>query len=59
MKDDVTCQLAKEIQLKHRAPVLAVIVIDCNSGCVDSFSPDHDHLAPHKVLICSEEQIKV
>lgn len=58
-KEDVTCQIAKEIQLKHRAPVLSVILLDCNAGVVDGFSPQHDHLGPHKVIISSEEQIKV
>jgi len=58
-KEDVSCQIAKEIQLKHRAPVLSVIVLDCNAGVVDGFSPQHDHLGPHKVIISSEEQIKV
>ncbi|CAL8123087.1 unnamed protein product [Orchesella dallaii] len=58
-KEDVSCQIAKEIQLKHRAPVLSVIVLDCNAGVVDGFSPQHDHLGPHKVIISSEEQIKI
>lgn len=58
-KEDVVCQIAKEIQLKHRAPVLSVIVLDCNSCSVEGFSPQHDHLGPHKVIISSEEQVKV
>lgn len=58
-KEDVVCQIAKEIQLKHRAPVLSVILLDCNMSVVDGFSPQHDHLGPHKVIIASEEQLKV
>jgi len=58
-KEDVGCQIAKEIQLKHRAPVLSVIILDCNSSPVEGFSPKHDHLGPHKVIISSEEQLKV
>lgn len=51
---DVRSQLGKEIQLKHRAPVLSVTVIDANS------MPLHkDSMMPHRVLICSEEQFKV
>ncbi len=58
-KEEVNCVIAKEIQLKHRAPVLSVIVLDCNTSPVEGFSPQHDHLGPHKVLIGSEEQIKI
>jgi lethal(2) giant larvae protein len=58
-KEDVGCQIAKEIQLKHRAPVLSVIILDCNSCNVEGFSPQHDHLGPHKVIIASEEQVKI
>jgi lethal(2) giant larvae protein len=58
-KEDVGCVIAKEIQLKHRAPVLSIIILDCNSSHVEGFSPQHDHLGPHKVIISSEEQIKV
>lgn len=50
----VTSQLGKEIQLKHRAPVLGVTVVD-STGCpVTNASPPL-----HRVLIVSEEQVKV
>jgi len=49
-----TIRIAKEIQLKHGAPVLSIIVLDSNS------SPIHSHSSPpHKLLITSEEQIKI
>lgn len=46
--------LGKEIQLKHRAPVITIQVLDSQglplNGCKE---------APHKVLIASEEQFKM
>ncbi|KAK6642514.1 hypothetical protein RUM43_004016 [Polyplax serrata] len=51
---DVRSQLGKEIQLKHRAPVLSVTVVDSNSLPLNK-----DSALPHRVLICSEEQFKV
>nr|CAG4640608.1 EOG090X00I4 [Eulimnadia texana] len=63
--DSVTWVLAKEIQLKHRAPVIAVNVIDASCAAV----PDAVEVAaglapqeapgPHRVLISSEEQFKL
>ncbi|KAL0279473.1 UNVERIFIED_CONTAM: hypothetical protein PYX00_001022 [Menopon gallinae] len=51
---DVSSHLGKEIQLKHRAPVLSVTVVDANG------LPVHEHsVPPHRVLICSEEQFKI
>jgi len=50
----VTSQLGKEIQLKHRAPVLGITVVDSSGSPVTSGSPPI-----HRVLIISEEQIKV
>jgi lethal(2) giant larvae protein len=52
----VTGQLAKEIQLKHRAPVVGIGVFD-NHGIPLEFSGSGT--APHKVIIASEEQFKV
>lgn len=51
---DVYSQLGKEIQLKHRAPVLSITVVDSNGLPLNK-----DSLPPHRVLICSEEQFKV
>jgi lethal(2) giant larvae protein len=47
-------RIAKEIQLKHGAPVLSIIVLDSNSNPIHSASNP-----PHKFLITSEEQIKI
>ena len=64
--ENIHCQLAKEIQLKHRAPIVSIIVLDgahkpvpepheCDNGNV--LQPDNSQ--PHRVLIISEEQFKV
>lgn len=47
-------RIAKEIQLKHGAPVLSIIVLDSNSNSIHPQSSP-----PHKLLITSEEQIKI
>ncbi|XP_055699794.1 lethal(2) giant larvae protein [Phlebotomus papatasi] len=52
----VTAQLAKEIQLKHRAPVVGIAVVDHNGVPLDFPGAG---MAPHRVLIASEEQFKV
>ncbi|KAL1117405.1 hypothetical protein AAG570_004731 [Ranatra chinensis] len=57
-EESVSCQLGKEIQLKHRAPVIGICLIDGACNSVDS-SRTEDHPPPHRVLICSEEQIKL
>lgn len=55
----VSAQLAKEIQLKHRAPVVAISIFD-QTGCpVDQFNYGENGTPPHRVLIASEEQFKV
>lgn len=48
----------KEIQLKHRAPVITVSVIDGDCNDVDG-SKASENSPPHRVIITSEEQIKV
>ena len=53
-EDKVTCILGKEIQLKHRAPVISIQVLD-----VRGFPLTDCKEAPHKVLIASEEQFKM
>ncbi|KAK9500860.1 hypothetical protein O3M35_002038 [Rhynocoris fuscipes] len=58
-KDEaVSCLLGKEIQLKHRAPVVGISIMDGHCNSVDT-SRRSEHPPPHKVLICSEEQIKI
>lgn len=56
----VTAQLAKEIQLKHRAPVVGISIFDATGFPVDQMaSTDSFGQAPHRLLIASEEQFKV
>lgn len=62
----VQCQIAKEIQLKHRAPVLSICIIDRNAQPLPGpLEVQHerakaaDMTGSHQVLICSEEQFKM
>ncbi|XP_076312223.1 lethal(2) giant larvae protein homolog 1-like isoform X2 [Tachypleus tridentatus] len=64
--DSVACQLGKEIQLKHRAPVLFIHIVDQHGYPLPDPFEVQKHLAnppdlagTHRVLICSEEQFKV
>jgi lethal(2) giant larvae protein len=51
--------LGKEIQLKHRAPVIAIEVVDAGGLPVNDSSSDVGAAPqPHRVLIASEEQFK-
>lgn len=52
----ITAQLAKEIQLKHRAPVVGIAIFDQAGVPLDFPGPG---TSPHRVLIASEEQFKV
>lgn len=59
-----SAQLAKEIQLKHRAPVVSMNVIDSNCASLgdvlgDSGTTTAPAPGPHRVVISSEEQFKV
>ncbi|XP_045535605.1 lethal(2) giant larvae protein [Papilio machaon] len=64
-EEPVTCQLAKEIQLKHRAPVIGITVLDGASVPLpDPLEVERGVSAlpeagTHRVLITSEEQFKV
>lgn len=85
----VQCQLAKEVHLRHRAPVLALTVVDGQGFPLDNpravattataaapapaagstteapaaptpvTSPTSTHDHGHRLIVCSEEQIKV
>jgi lethal(2) giant larvae protein len=63
----INCLLAKEMRLKHRAPVVHIQVIDQqmqplpNDHTTPTATLTTDSLTPqnHKVIICSEEQFKV
>lgn len=62
--EPVNAQLAKEIQLKHRAPVVSINIIDASYAAIgESFespgTPISDGSSPHRVVISSEEQFKV
>lgn len=52
----ITAQLAKSIQLKHRAPVVGIAIFDNAGVPLELAGPG---TAPHRVLIASEEQFKV
>jgi len=64
--DSVQCLLAKEIHLRHHAPVISVCVIDRNQFPLPSSldvqherSRHPDMSGGHSVIICSEEQLKI
>nr|CAG4643699.1 EOG090X00I4 [Lepidurus arcticus] len=64
-EEDVTATLAKEIQLRHRAPVIAISIVDAtcaplhHSSLEQSAKHEGENPGPHRVLICSEEQFKM
>lgn len=63
--ETVDCILAKEIHLKHQAPVISICVIDRNAMPLPApLEVQHECARPpdmtggHSVVICSEEQLK-
>lgn len=61
---ETTCQLAKEIRLKHRAPVLGLTVVDGRGFALDNHPPISASTMPitehgHRLIVVSEEQLKV
>ncbi|XP_012234914.1 lethal(2) giant larvae protein homolog 1 isoform X1 [Linepithema humile] len=65
-EEDVNCTLGKEIQLKHRAPVIAITILDGSSvplpepyEAEKGVTPGPDMTSPHRVVIASEEQFKI
>ena len=65
-EDACTCMLAKEIKLRHKAPVISIAVVDGRSRVLpDALEVQHerakapDMSAHNSVIICSEEQLKV
>ncbi|XP_076673089.1 LLGL domain-containing protein l(2)gl isoform X3 [Andrena cerasifolii] len=65
-EEDVNCTLGKEIQLKHRAPVIAITILDGSSvplpepfEAEKGVAPGPDMASPHRVVIASEEQFKI
>ncbi|GIY11100.1 lethal(2) giant larvae protein homolog 1 [Caerostris darwini] len=64
--DAVTCQLGKEVQMKHQASVLGIRVVDHRGYPLpDPTDVQYQRAKPadlcgsHRVIICTEEQIKV
>lgn len=59
--DPVQCTLGKEIHLKHKAPVISIHIIDARGYPIsDPYEEEPKGLVPpQRVLICSEEQLKV
>ncbi|XP_037913166.1 lethal(2) giant larvae protein isoform X2 [Hermetia illucens] len=55
-REMITAQLAKEIQMKHRAPVVSILIFDQAGSPVESQTTAS---GLHRVLIASEEQFKV
>lgn len=65
-EESVSCILAKEIKLRHHAPVISIGVVDAKSRVLpESLEVQHERAkAPdmsshHSVIICSEEQLKI
>ncbi|CAF0921351.1 unnamed protein product [Brachionus calyciflorus] len=63
IKSNINCLLAKEMRLKHRAPVVNIQVIDQHMQPLpfgeENIEISHNSEQNHKVIICSEEQFKV
>ncbi|WAQ96727.1 L2GL1-like protein [Mya arenaria] len=65
-EDAVACILAKEIRLRHAAPVISIGVVDGKDRILpDSLEVQHerakapDMASHHSVIIASEEQLKI
>ncbi|XP_018338210.1 PREDICTED: lethal(2) giant larvae protein homolog 1 isoform X4 [Trachymyrmex septentrionalis] len=65
-EEDVNCTLGKEIQLKHRAPVIAITILDGSSvplpepyEAEKGVTAGPDMTSTHRVVIASEEQFKI
>ena len=54
-----TWQLAKEVQLKHKAPIVFIRLLDPSGAPIFENNSDHDRHSFNRVLICSEEQFKL
>ncbi|KFD51148.1 hypothetical protein M513_07912, partial [Trichuris suis] len=59
IRADVSCILAKEIRLRHAAPVLSVYFIDVLGSSHSTDRNDHSGvLESQRIVVCSEEQLK-
>ncbi len=63
--EEVSCQLAKEIKLQHRAPVLHIAVVDGRDFALGHHPPIGEmtptpatYEGGHRAILCSEEQLK-
>uniref|UniRef100_A0A834R408 Lethal(2) giant larvae -like protein 1 n=1 Tax=Sarcoptes scabiei TaxID=52283 RepID=A0A834R408_SARSC len=53
-------QLAKEVQLKHKAPIIFIRLVDSHGRPLsENQVTDNEKTNPSRVLICSEEQFKL
>ncbi|XP_074648928.1 LLGL scribble cell polarity complex component 2-like [Tubulanus polymorphus] len=64
--ETVQCDLCKEIKLRHRAPVIAISVLDKQGHILPKsieitkgIAKEADMSGGHSLLICSEEQMKI
>jgi len=62
--EKASAMLAKEIQLRHKAPVISIQVLDAGGVPIPepkggNNSPGVETTQPHRVLIASEEQFKM
>lgn len=64
-ENEVAAVLAKEIKLRHKAPVMSIAVVDGRTKILpDPLEVQHARAKEpqgnnHSVVICSEEQLKV
>jgi len=68
LTEDVKCILAKEVHLKHGAPVLSITAVDREARRVSTSVEQQDMAVPpqdagaaggHRLVVCSQEQIKI
>lgn len=57
--NEVTWQLAKEVQLKHKAPIIFIRLINQNGEPIFEENTWDNEKSTSRVLICSEEQFKL
>ena len=64
--EELSCELVKEIQLQHRAPVLAISIVNNKDIPIDydekkesgGGGDEEAGETSHRLIVCSEEQIK-
>ena len=62
-EEDIHASLSKEIQLQHHAPVIHISVVDSHGAPLSEKAGNAKETSgdgnSQKVIVCSEEQIKV